>query len=234
MIRMLIVTPKKEDSRLLYQEAKEQAALLTQDNWEIRVENTYETAMEGISGLLDIVYMEITLQNGIRAVEKLRKDFRNVYLVLIVSAQLSPLYYLKPSVMPASILIQPLEKKRVRENIREAISWLSSSGDEAEEMFIIAERDGKVRIPFRKILYFEARAKRIYAAMETEEYGFYDSMEHLLERLPDFFCRCYRGFIVNTKYMKKVQPGSNSCLLQGDIEIPLSRSYRQSIKEYFA
>lgn len=234
MIHMLIVTPKKEEAAAIVREAKEQAALMTQDRWEIRTKDRLDAEEERQKGLLDIAYMDAAMQNGIKMAEQIRTAYRNVYLVLIVSAQQSPVSYLKPSVMAASVLLRPLEAGQVRENIREAIRWLPDQEEAKEEMLIIAERDGKLRIPFRRILYFEAREKKIFAALETEEYGFYDSMERLSERLPDFFCRCHRGFIVNTRYMKKIQPGSNICLLQGGIEIPVSRSYKPYIREYFS
>lgn len=217
---------------MLVREAKNQAAFLTQDRWEISTKiGTGEK--EICDGLLDIAYLDAAEQDGIQTAERIRAAHRNAYLVLIVSEMQSPISYLKPSVMAASVLLRPLEERTVAENIREAIRWLPDRGGAEDEMLIIADREGKIRIPFQKILYFEAREKKIFAAMETEEYGFYESMEGLLKRLPDFFCRCHRGFIVNTRYMKRVQPSSNSCFLEGGIEIPVSRSYKPYIREYF-
>lgn len=233
MIRMLIADFCKEEAALLHREAKEQAALLTGDEWQIRIAESWEKADEMAGKLLNIAYMDATANGGIAAAERIRKNHRNVYMVLIVSEEISPLCYLKPSVMTASILQRPLTPKAVRENLRETMLWFAMSENNMEDVFVIAKSDGKLRIPYQKILYFEAREKKIYAALESEEYGFYDSMEHLQNSLPGFFVRCHRGFIVNMRYLKKIKSASNCCMLEGKIEIPVSRSYRHSIKEYF-
>ena len=119
------------------------------------------------------------------------------------------------------------------ESLREAISFLPSGKTDGEEVFVIADRDGKIRISFGSILYFEARAKKIYASLEKEEYGFYESMEHLLDRLPPYFVRCHRSYVVNLKRLKRYQATAGICVLGADVEIPVSRSYRQNMKERF-
>lgn len=233
MIRMLIVDPKPKEREALHREAKEQAALLTEEDWKIWVRDTWNDREKKEGEWLDIAYLDVTGQDGIRMAEQIRKACSSVFMVLIVSQKLSPLYYLKPSVMAASILMRPFSTKMAKDSIREAISWLPLSDTEQKDVFIIAGRDGKVRIPYQKILYFEARAKKIYAALETEEYGFYDSMEHLMEKLPNGFCRCHRSFVINTRHIDKLQAGAGICLLNGNIEIPISRSYKQNVREYF-
>lgn len=182
----------------------------------------------------DIAYLEVFSEQGLSAAEQVRRAWKNVYMVLIVSGSLSPLKYLRPTIMAASLLLRPFQKEQAKESIREAISFLPSGKEGEEDVLVIADRDGKLRLSCRDILYFEARAKKIYAALENEEYGFYDSMEHLMERLPSYFFRCHRGYVVNLRHLKRYQSTAGLCVLGTETEIPVSRSYRQRMKERFS
>lgn len=230
MICMLILDREKKEAELLEAEAHRQGALLTDDRWEVRRLESWRP--EG-GNILDIAYLEVTSDEGVQAAEQVRSRWRNVYMVLIVSEGLSPLKYLRPTIMAASVLLRPFGKTQAEESLREAISFLPSGKTEKEEVFVIADRDGRVRLSFGNILYFEARAKKIYAALEKEEYGFYESIDHLLDRLPPYFVRCHRSYVVNLKLLKRYQPTAGVCILGCGVEIPVSRSYRQEMKERF-
>ena len=230
MIGMLILDQEKKEADLLESEAHRQGALLTDERWQIwKMENFGQEGGE----ILDIAYLDVTSAEGILAAEQVRSRWKNVYMVLIISGEISPLKYLRPTIMAASVLLRPFGRQQAEESLREAIAFLPSGKTDREEAFVIADRDGKVRLPLDRILYFEARAKKIYAALEKEEYGFYESMEHLLDRLPSYFIRCHRSYVVNLKQLKRYQASAGLCVLGTDVEIPVSRSYRQDMKERF-
>ncbi|MBS6395824.1 MAG: LytTR family transcriptional regulator DNA-binding domain-containing protein [Clostridiales bacterium] len=231
MIRMLILNGKRGEAELITAEARRQAALLTDERWEIRWMTKWQ---ETGTASPDIAYLDVTTREGLTAAERVRSLWKSVYMVLIISEELSPLLYLRPAIMAASVLLRPFQEVQAKESIREAIRYLPTGKEEEDEVFVIADREGKVRLPLRNILYFEARAKKIYAALETEEYGFYDSMEHVLERLPGFFCRCHRGYVINLRHVKRYQSSAGICVLDQDVEIPVSRSFRQNMKERFS
>lgn len=230
MIHMLIVDRERAEAEILQKEAHRQAALLTEERWEI---TQIEEWKEDGAAIMDIAYLDVTSEQGLSAAVQVRKNWKSVYMVLIISEKLSPLKYLRPTIMAASVLLRPFQKVQVEESLREAISFLPS-GKSDGEVFILADRDGKVRLNCRDILYFEARAKKIYAALDTEEYGFYDSMENLKERLPSYFIRCHRSYMVNLRHLKRYQSTAGICVLSTEAEIPVSRSYRQEMKERFS
>ena len=100
-----------------------------------------------------------------------------------------------------------------------------------ERTFLIENREGKTYIPMSQIYYFEAREKRIYVRLKREEYTFYDTMEHLAEELPEEFIRCHRSFIVSRSRIQKVMLSKNRIILEHNMEVPLSRSYKAALKE---
>lgn len=233
MIHMLIVDGQADELWLIQREAHEQAALLTDERWEIH--GTLHLEMQEIreKEVLDIAYLDVTDAQGLESAMTVRKWWKNVYMVLIVSENLSPVQYLRPSIMAASVLLRPVEQMQAAESIREAIHWLPGKATDGD-VFVFADRDGKLRIPYRQILYFEARAKKIYIALQHKEYGFYDSMDHLVQNLPDYFFRCHRSYIVNMHHLRRYQASQALCILTDDVEIPVSRSYRPLMKEKFS
>ena len=56
-------------------------------------------------------------------------------------------------------------------------------------------------------------------------------MDHLEELFREKFVRCHRSFLINEKLIKKVMLSKNCIILSNGVEIPLSRSYKDSIKK---
>ena len=65
-----------------------------------------------------------------------------------------------------------------------------------------------------------------------EEYGFNDTLDRLETELEEGFIRCHRSFLVNKTMIESVWLSQNRQMLEDDIEIPLSRSYKPLIKEF--
>jgi DNA-binding LytR/AlgR family response regulator len=91
-------------------------------------------------------------------------------------------------------------------------------------------RDGKTRIPYRKIAYFEASHKKINVRTGDQEFDFYDSIENLLYMVPDYFVRCHRSYLVNTKKIRKINLSEGLIEMDGGAVVLLSRTYKQDFK----
>ena len=89
-------------------------------------------------------------------------------------------------------------------------------------------------MPFEEILYFESQEKRIYLRTRSREYGFYDTLEQLSGRLPEGFLRCHKSFIVNLSFLRGVNLSRNTLDLEGDIAVPVSRTYKPAVKAWKA
>ena len=64
-----------------------------------------------------------------------------------------------------------------------------------------------------------------------EEYGCYETLDKVLQQLPDYFQRCHRSYVINMSHVKAVLFSQNKIEMTEGEEIPLSRSYRKQIKE---
>ena len=68
--------------------------------------------------------------------------------------------------------------------------------------------------------------------MKEKEYSQYGTLDAIQRELPDEFMRCHRSFVVNTGYINRVKLSENMIYLENEMTVPLSRSYKQDIKQY--
>lgn len=180
----------------------------------------------------DITCMDITQKGAIEALEELRPKFPDTLLLIIADTTISPLRYMKPNIMAASLLLRPIDNGHISEAMDELFKALNQQKEALdEECFIIKRRDNIQRLPFSQIDYFESRSKRIFVRTGNRELSIYDTMDGLMAQLPKQFLRCHKGFIVNKYKIKQADFSRNILYLDDGLEIPMSRSYKAQIKE---
>jgi DNA-binding LytR/AlgR family response regulator len=142
--------------------------------------------------------------------------------------------YLRPSILPTALLLRPFSRPQCEQVLSELIGSYCSrfKSREDEEVFLIETREGNQRVPLSQISYVEAREKKIFICTRSESFGFYDTVDHMLETLPDNFLRCHRSFIVNMDKVKKVHLSDNMIELDTGETVPLSRSCKKAVREY--
>lgn len=236
MVEMMIFSLKQREIQAVYHTAKDLAARLTEEKWMFHCLETEKTAEEFVKSVpeLDFICMDITAAGSISMAQALRKRNQRAYMILIASPQLSPAVYMKPSIMAGSLLLRPLNEGQVTEVMTEAFREFTRRFENSnqKEQFIIDNREGKWLIDYQQINYFESREKKIFLNTDTREIPFYDTLDHLEEQLPAEFLRCHRSFVINGKKLEKLLLGKNLAVLQGGWEIPISRSYKQALKEF--
>lgn len=221
---------------MLKEQFGEQVAYQTDENMEISSflsEEAMNLFLES-GEIPDIACMDITEPKSISLCEKLRILYPTSFLVLIATMKISPVTYLKPTIMASALLLRPLETERVRDMAKTLIHMLDRAENDTDEVLIVRTKDGKNRIPYASILYIESREKKIYICTAAREYGFYGTIEQLEAELPQGFLRCHRSYIVNKSCVENVQISKGSLILTGDIYIPVSRKYKAVLKEYLS
>lgn len=170
-------------------------------------------------------------ENAIKAVRELHPS---AFVIVIAEQNTSPLQYVRPSIMASGLLLRPFSSDQIAIILREVLEafWLKEKERLFNnEVFSFSTREGITRIPFSKILYFEARNKKIVVCTSRNEMEFYSTLDGLQEKLPSYFLRCHKGFIVNSLLINRIDPNQNLIHLFGSFRIPISRSYRTSVME---
>ena len=231
MISMLTYSSSEAENREIGRIAKDKAALYSDERWAIYSYSNITDVQRLLekSSPLDVICFDITVNQGIAMVEELRSRYKEAYIILIASDKISPVMYMKPTIMAAALLLRPLKKGQTEETMTTLVHLMCTANNDD---VMVLEGEEKIRILHRDILYLEARNKKIYVCTATNEYGFYDTLDQLEERLPNCFVRCHRGFIVNSEKIRRVAISEGWIYLEDGYQVPVSRSYRQVMKEY--
>ncbi len=236
MIRVLTCMSRSGDWESLKREYKDQAALLSEDSWDFPYCSLPAQAMELLekAGLVDIINWELSDKKTLSALEEVRKAHSDPWLLLLADQRISPMAYLRPQVLPTSLLLVPYTKDQLREVIHELVTDYMASYERTDEdqSILVETRNDRIRIPFSAIYYVEAREKKVFIRTRNEEYGFYETMEQLMEKLPDRFRRCHRSYIVNMDRVRNILSAEGMLLLDNDLVIPVSRSCKKDIRTY--
>ena len=214
--------------------AKDLAAALSEDYWNIELISALDKLQARLADhpLMDMLMYDVTPRNAIESLLGIRKNYREVLLMVIADLETSPMEYMKPGIMASSLLLRPWTKAQAYEVLKEFFQAYMEKCCQADDksMFVIESKEGKLYIPYEQIYFFEARETKIFVCTGKEEYGFYHTIDKLAEELPEQFLRCHRGFIVNQYKIRKVVLSQNIIYLTDGYDVPLSRSYKPVLK----
>lgn len=109
-----------------------------------------------------------------------------------------------------------------------AISRLEEQQSKMEKGFITVRSNRKTsRIEYDALLYIESMADYIAIhRIDGEEVISKEKISHMEHRLPESFLRIHRSFIVN---VSKITSFSREKVVVGEIELPVSRTYRSEV-----
>lgn len=235
MITSVVYDTDRTELGVLEELFHKEAAYLTADEWNMDFLQKLEELKKILvqQGTIDILCLDITQNSVLQALMKIREQYGETKLLLVADMQISPMEYLRPGIRPDALLLRPTDAEKMEKVLKELfqIYMEQTYRKEKTDSFTVETREGRTILPYEKIWYFEAREKKIFVRSGRKEYGFYDTVEHLLEILPDEFIRCHRGFIVNKKKVRKVVLSDNILEMENGESIPVSRTYRAEVKK---
>ena len=214
--------------------SKKSAAILGNEKWIMEFYSKLEELMNKVNNnsLMDIICFDIQEDNGINYAKYLRKCYEKAFMILLVQMNMSPMDYIRADIMPAGIIVQPATSQEIFKVLNNVFETYIEKMNlkRFDKAFVVATKEGRVNIPYSKILYFEARNKKIYIRYNNTEVGFYATLDKLEAELECDFVRTHRSFMVNKAYIRKINLSKNCVLLKGDETVPLSRTYKSNIK----
>lgn len=225
---------KKSDLKLIADEIRLSAAKYSDEDWEFNLFLSVVDLANYVnkSENLDLVCIDINNDTEVSMAELIRKSYEQSIILIITDTNVSPIKYMKPSIMAASLLLRPFGKEQVSKTISDLFEFIERSKSEDEnESFVVKSKSERFFVSYDSIIYFEARDKKIFLNTLQKEYGFYGTVEQLMSELPNYFVRCHRGFVINSKKIKKIAFSENMIYMQYDVMVPLSKSYKPKIKE---
>lgn len=232
MISVLVSEAEKTDTDLIISMTRDLLAHMGDERLEILRWDMDEPIEDLLArcGEIEAAIIDVTREGGVEAAKLLRSQYPDIEILIVSNASISPITYLNPLVRAASLLLKPIDKQAAAQTLTEFLRLFEEEKDSGE-CLLVERRGEKMRIPYQKIIYLEAKDKRVYARVSNVEYGIYDTIDHLAEQMPDEFIRCHRSYIVNFIYIEKVRYSENYIALSGNMIVPLSRSYKADVRE---
>ena len=170
-------------------------------------------------------------------IEQIRSRNSGMKLVLVADHTISPVEYIRPGILPTGLLWRPLSRDGARDTLWDVLQTIPVSNPEEtaeeEQVFSVEVRGSVRRIPYQQILFFEACNKRLNLHTRRKEIPFAGTLEKLTEELPEEFIRVHKSFIVNRKAITQIQFSQNLVILEDDIPVPISRTYKSTLKAVF-
>lgn len=231
MISILISNAVLEDTNLL-RSATTELFFNYKDEFRILIWDMTEDIQDTIEKVdtLEAAIIDVTQPRGIDGAKEIRRKYDETEILIVSNPSISPILYLNPEVRATSLLLKPLTKDEVLVTFKDFFKKILE-GTTGSDYFVISKKNEQIRVPYNRILYFEARDKKIYIRLNNVEYAVGETIDHLLEILPEEFIRCHRSYVVNTSHIENVSYSDNQIILSGDMDVPLSRSYKTAVKE---
>lgn len=234
MVSILVCDENRQECATISEDCKNKIAELSDDELELTFASD-DSALKRTAEEekpTNLLYYEFCGGEQTSGLRLIKKQYSGIMTMLITEATVSPLAYLKPDIAPDSLLLRPIRAEQLDEINREFIAaYFERRTDSAQDSFLVDTRMEKTMVPYASIYYFEAREKKLFLRTRHGEYAFYGTIDQLERKLPPSFRRCHRSYIVNLKKLIRIVPADNYLELANQITIPISRSYKNALKE---
>jgi DNA-binding LytR/AlgR family response regulator len=235
MEKLLIYDKINSEREQLRRQIQNSTAMLSNASLKLWECGAYEDVRDFVEldPVLQLAVMEISSGREISLTRQLRNGNKDLDMMLVADASISPMEYLTPEIRAASLLIRPCTEEMLRQVVYSFMAdyFRSRTAADRSAGIVIENRDGITNIPYGSIYYIEAREKKVFIRQKDREYSTYDTLENIGSSLPDYFVKCHRSYIINKQYLERVKLSENTIYLENGITIPLSRSYKADIKE---
>jgi len=186
-----------------------------------------------LNGIDVFVFAAVTVDDVLlNYAKKIRATKPDAYIIFATNATKSNIQRLvTPSVGVSGLLFIPPEKEALYQTINEIAAERATLGDTGE-VFTIKSGSEYRKIPLQSILFFQSKEKKIALSTDKQEIEFYSSLSAITGQIPDYFIRCYKSFIVNTKFIIAVDVSTMEISLTNGFKLPLSRQYKGDFKQF--
>lgn len=110
---------------------------------------------------------------------------------------------------------------------------ISGDADNSETMFLESGATS-YRLPYNQILYIEALNKKLNICTVRQSISVRRSMNSFADTLPDYFLRCHRSYIVNTRHIDVIDYKEMLLTMTDGSRLPIARSMKDAFHERFA
>ncbi|MGN0374596.1 MAG: LytR/AlgR family response regulator transcription factor [Butyrivibrio sp.] len=176
----------------------------------------------------DIIFLDIEMPvvSGIEVAEKLRRAGNKTLIIFITSH----LNYVSDTFRLGAFqfLVKPIDEKAFNYDFERAMRTYKN----IHRFYRVRWRDNDCVLECGDIYYIEGYNRHLYIHTDTKGYECVGRLPEEEKKLKPYnFVRCHQGYLINLDKIKEIN--KNNVILENNIEIPVSRGYRDDLLEAF-
>lgn len=180
------------------------------------------------NAIYDIVFIDTELKviNGIKLGKVIREKYWvDMIAIIYISTKITTALQLF-EIMPSDFILKPISEK----DICKALDFIIFTTYKRKLRVFNFKIAGIIyKVSLEEILYFESNNKIINIYTKYEKKSFYSTLDKVEKQLVNQnFFRIHKSYFVNWKYVS--QCSCNKIVLNNNIELPISQTYRKDIK----
>ncbi|KAF1681508.1 MULTISPECIES: LytR/AlgR family response regulator transcription factor [Bacillus] len=237
MLRVLIVDDEvlaRDELAYLLKRTNEEIELTEAEN----IESAFDQMMDQKP---DLLFLDIDLsgENGFDIAKRLKKM---KHPPAVVFATAYDQYALKAFEVDAlDYLTKPFDEERIQQTLKK---YKKGNRDNVEadqgshtgqHKLALSVGESIVIVDTKDIIYAGTEERHVNVKTFDTSYTVSDTLVMIEKKLPDAdFIRVHRSFVVNTEYIKEIQPWFNSTynlIMKDGSKIPVSRTYAKELKK---
>lgn len=199
------------------------------------MDKNYEADIYELSGEIRencALYLLMFCDNTERLARQIRAVNSQSYIAVTVSSLSELSRAVCPGISPSGFILKPPDKDDVRTLLDEIYTdHCRCTGDGRQGVFRFKTRSREYTIPYDKILLFESRNKKVVVRTEVQEFDYYDTLDSVMQSLPEGFMKIHRSFVVNTDRIASVDYSEMTVFFDDGSGALLSRTYKNELKQ---
>ncbi len=177
---------------------------------------------------IDILFLDIEMtgMTGMEVARAIRRAAKDTVIIFVTAYP--DFVFQGYEVRALHYILKPYKEEKIKEVLHMALEELHIC---REQYYLVEQKSRTLRLPLRKVQYFQSDRKKVTAVMEHGREEFYGKLSEMEGQLPKYFVRCHNRYLVNMNFVSRVE--GSSCLC-GEEELPVSRGCRQELAVAFA
>lgn len=177
-------------------------------------------------GSYDIILLDIEMErvNGLETARRIRLTDERVVIIFVTGyIQYAVQGY---SVNAMNFLVKPVSYATLSAEIDKAVARLEKMKPSS---LCIRTQEGMVQLSLDEVTYIETEGRKVCIHTLKDQFSCWNTLHNLEKELSGKgFVRCHKAFLVNLRYLERVQ--ENSALVAGS-EVLVSRDKRKDLMQ---
>ena len=209
--------------------------IAVRNNWDITMVpfTTGRAVLEFLAkNKMDVLFLDIDLGNesGISIAEKIAVRYPEVVVIFITGHREFANDAFDVDAM--GYIVKPVDEKKMERVLKKTLVHVEAMRSrKPSESLVITVENLKKKILQNDILYIERQQAKSVIFLKGKEFGVYETITSLAERLTNYCIRISQSYIVNKAFIAGIE--GNNVLLKNGMDIPIGRTYRKNVLEAY-